>query len=153
MAAMRWIGRGRCPVCGWVLPGPAWRRAEARVEEGVGLLCYSLGDAGFGVGARLKEPEQLEEVEPGLWAVIKGRFLDALARLVRRRWLSLREVLNSLPLRHLGGGIWVEEYERPGGRPRERIVAEYDFGTGAVTEVSRRPVRVVSAREVKTYVW
>lgn len=119
----------------------------------MGLLCYSLGDAGFGVGARLKEPEQLEEVEPGLWAVIKGRFLDALARLVRRRWLSLREVLNSLPLRHLGGGIWVEEYERPGGRPRERIVAEYDFGTGAVTEVSRRPVRVVSAREVKTYVW
>ena len=101
----------------------------------------------------LRSPEGLERYQPGLFGVIKGKLLDAVARWVRYRWVPMREVLNALPLKYLGGGMWVEEFERLGRQAVERSIGDYEVLSGERKVVSTRKVKPVIAREVEIYDW
>ena len=143
--------KGRCPVCGWQLSPKQWHwpRGDNRT---LGLLCQAFGKYPMAFSP-LRSPEELERYQPGLFEVIKNKLSDAVARWVRYRWVPMREVLNALPLKYLGGGMWAEEFERLGKRAVERSIGEYEILSGGRKVVFTREVKPVIGREVNTYGW
>lgn len=148
---MGYFVKGRCPVCGWELGSKQWERVRGD-DSLLGLVCQSLGRKGF-ASSPLNSPDQVEVREPGLVGVIKGRLLGAVARWVRYRWVSLRDVLNALPIHYLGGGTWVEDFERVGRRPIERAAVDFDVAAGSTKVLWQREVKPIIGREVKSYGW
>ena len=143
--------KGRCPVCGWQLSPKQWYWARGD-NRTLGLLFQSFGKCLMSSNP-LRSPEGLEQYQPGLFGVIKSKLLDAVARWVRYRWVPMCEVLNALPLKYLGGGMWVEEFERPGRQAVERSIGDYEVLSGERKVVSTRKIKPVIGREVKTYDW
>jgi hypothetical protein len=95
----------------------------------------------------------MEFLEPGLVGVMSARLIAAMGRWVRRRIVSLRDVLNALPVHYLGGGMWVEDFERVAKRPIERAAVDFDMAGGKAEVLYRREVKPIVGREVRSYVW
>ena len=143
--------KGRCPVCGWQLSPKQWNWARGD-NRALGLLCQAFGKYPMMFNP-LKSIEEFEQYQPGLFEVIKNKLLDAVARWVRYRWVSMREVLDGLPIRYLGGGMWVEEFERLGRQAMERSIGDYEILSGERKVVTTREIKPVITREVKDYGW
>jgi len=143
--------KGRCPVCGWQLSPKVWRRrlADSRL---VGLLFNSAGGT-FSAACPVSSPEQLDRYDRGLFSVMVGRLLDAVGNWVRWRWLPIQDVLNVLPVHYLGGGMWVQDYERVGKRPKVRAAADYAMADGGSKPLYRREGKTVTERGSKDYGW
>lgn len=148
---MGFFVKGRCPVCGWELSPKQWRRRRGD-DSLLGLIFQALGAGGF-ISSPIARVEDMEFREPGLVDVVKTKLIAAVGRWVRFRWLSLRDVLNALPIHYLGAGMWVENFERVGKRPSERAAADYDAVSGAGRVLFRREVKPITGREVKVYGW
>ena len=156
---MGWFGKVKCPVCGWqITPGVIFRPRSNDDLRQVGILFFSTGDKGIKAVRPLRSPEELEASlkpeERGVFQRLKERFLSALEKWCDWGWLDrFKDVLPRLGLIPLGGGIWVERFERFGKRPKERIVSELDFEAGESRELLRKKLVPVTGREVKTYEW
>ena len=144
--------KARCPLCGWQVSPKVWRRG-LEDHMSVGVLLASSGNPNIRYAGRLKKPEDLEQYEPGLFDVIMDRLLDAVSRAVRWRWVALYDVLNTLPVRYMGAGLWVEEFERVGKCPGKRSAEDYDFGSGESKPLYSREVKPITTREVEVYEW
>ena len=144
--------KARCPLCGWQVSPKVWHRGLDDYMA-VGIVFSSAGRSSIMCQGYLKKPEDLERYEPGLFKVVMGRLLDAVSRAVRWRWVALRDVLNTLPVRYLGAGLWVEEFERASKRPGRRSAEDYDFDSGESKPLYSREVKPITTREVKSYEW
>jgi hypothetical protein len=156
---MGWFSKIKCPVCGWQVTPKVLRRPRSDEDlRVVGLLFFSSGYSGIEAVSPLRTPEELEESlkpeERGVFQTLKERFLTALERWCDFGWLDrFRDVLPRLGLFPLGGGLWVERFERLGERPRERIASEFDFSLGRSRELYRKKLPYTVGREVKDYEW
>ncbi|MBT9166319.1 MAG: hypothetical protein DDT25_01003 [Chloroflexi bacterium] len=143
--------QGRCPVCGWELSPKQWRRQRGD-DFHLGQSVQALGFKGFAYSP-LMRVEDMEFREPGLVGVVSARLTAAVGRWVRMRVISLRDVLNSLPVHYLGGGMWVEDFERVGRRPIERAAVDFDMAGGKSQVLYQREIKPVAGREVSSYGW
>ncbi|MBA7528824.1 hypothetical protein ES705_21014 [subsurface metagenome] len=144
--------KGRCPVCGWQLSPKTWRRklVDNRL---VGMLFHSTGNAGISAASHLRSPDGLGRWDRGLFSTMVARLLEAVGNWVRWRWLPIEDLLNVLPVKYLGGGLWVREYERVGKAAVSRAAADYAVSDGGSTELFKRKVSPVIERGSKGYGW
>jgi hypothetical protein len=81
------------------------------------------------------------------------RLVGAVVSWVRWGWLDLTMLLNALPLHYLGGGMWVQNFEREGKRPISRAGVDYDAVSGGSQVIYRRKVLPITGRGERDYGW
>lgn len=144
--------KGRCPVCGWQISPSVWRRVVAD-NKVLGLLFHCAGKSGISAASPLSSPEEVGGYDKGLFPVMVGRLLAAVENWVRWDWLKLKDVLSALPIHYLGAGIWVQNFEKEGKRPKERAASDYAMADGGSRLLYRRDIKPVIERGSKDYVW